>query len=435
MCGDAMEWCFAARVPPDLLQFVRDHGATSSAAPILGAHTFYVFQLWDAAWEVFGVLKECAIDAGDPGTDWEFGLGIPTAICATIHNREVQAAGASLSVGRGSAVVSSLLAGPGGSLSRETDVSLAFSPMQKAPDLFAPFSTIAAGKTLQLGRTTLSALTGVGYAPLGMSSHPTRPEHSLFAEAGVSREVHSRKKFSLSLLAAAGAERGPINTVAASTSAIFKHRSFSSTEERCSPTPRFPSRDTSQSASLRSLYSARAGRSPSPIPSLSALGRLIRLDCLLPPPTSASNRDPNRYGGNRDDETCSVRKLGCACPVAIVARHRRCHQERAGCRTAHAHFSPLSDRSYCAIFLRSPFQQEHGNASHASTNSLGAYLLGLALDAVVPHISGTRPYATSARGTILGPFLAFQVLSNGPDHSRLLSNGTRGTFAITHISD
>ena len=101
------------------------------------------------------MLKECAIDAGDPGTDREFGLGIPTAICATIHKREVQAAGASLSVGRGSAVVSSLLAGPGSSLSLVTDVSLALSPIGKAPDLFASFSTIAAGKTLQLGRTTL----------------------------------------------------------------------------------------------------------------------------------------------------------------------------------------------------------------------------------------------------------------------------------------
>ena len=227
MCGDAMEWCFAMRVPDKLLDHVRAYGATSLAAPVLGAHTFYLFQLWDTAEEVFGVLKECAIDAGDPGTDREFGLGIPTAICATIQNREVQAAGASLSVGRGSAVVSSLLAGPGSSVSLGTNVSLAFSPMEKAPDLFASFSTIAAGKTLQLGRTTLSALTGVGYSPLGVSSHLTRLGHSLFAEAGASREVHSRDKFSLSLLAAAGAERGPINTVTARTGAIFKHRSFS----------------------------------------------------------------------------------------------------------------------------------------------------------------------------------------------------------------
>ena len=227
MCGDAMEWCFAVRAPPDLLQDARQGGATSSAAPVLGAHTFYLFQLWDTAEEVFGVLKECAIDAGDPGVDREFGLGIPTAVCKTVQDREVQAAGASLSVGRGSAVVSSLLAGPGSSLSLGTDVSLAFSPMEKAPDLFASFSTIAAGKTLQLGRTTLSALTGVGYAPLGVSSRLTRPGHSLFAEAGASREVHSREQFSLSLLAAAGAERGPINTVTARTGAVFKHRSFS----------------------------------------------------------------------------------------------------------------------------------------------------------------------------------------------------------------
>ena len=106
-----------------------------------------------------------------------------------------------------------------------------------------------------------------------------------------------------------------------------------------------------------------------------------------------------------------------------------------GTDTAPARLSPLSDRSYFAIPLRYYFQRERGNASHASTSSLGACSLGLALDLVVPHISVTRLNATSARGTILGPYFAFQVLSNGPDRSRLLSNGTRGTFAITHVSD
>ena len=51
MCGDAMEWCFAVRAPADLLQDARRGGATSWAAPILGAHTFYLFQLWDTAEE------------------------------------------------------------------------------------------------------------------------------------------------------------------------------------------------------------------------------------------------------------------------------------------------------------------------------------------------------------------------------------------------
>ena len=224
MCGDAMEWCFAVRVPPDSLQDARRGGATSWAAPILGAHTFYLFQLWETAEEVFGVLKECAIDAGDPGVDREFGLGIPTAICATIQNREVQTASASLSVSGGSAVVSSLLSGPGSSFSLGSDLSFSFSPTEKAPDLFVSFSTLALGKTVQRGKTTLSALTGVGYAPLGVRSSLAHSGHAFFAEAGVSRQVLSRKSSSLSFLAAAGAERGGIDAVSVRAGAAFRHR-------------------------------------------------------------------------------------------------------------------------------------------------------------------------------------------------------------------
>ena len=229
MCGDAMEWCFAVRVPNDLLSDVRNGIAgTSRAAPILGAHTFYLFQLWDTAEEVFGVLKECAFDAGDPGVDREFGLGIPTAICPTIQNREVQAAGASLTVGGGSAVVSSLLAGPGNSLSFGNRMSLSFSPSWKLPDLFVSFSSLAAGKTISVGdKTLISALAGAGYAPLGVSSSMTVPGASLFAEAGVSRELLAAGNTSLALLAAFGAETGSVSTLTGRTGAVLRHRSFS----------------------------------------------------------------------------------------------------------------------------------------------------------------------------------------------------------------
>lgn len=46
----------------------------------------------------------------------------------------------------------------------------------------------------------------------------------------------------------------------------------------------------------------------------------------------------------------------------------------------------------------------------------------------LPHIQVTGPDETWADGTILGPFFPFQVLSNGPDRSRLLSNGTHRKF-------
>jgi len=228
MCGDAMEWCYAVRVPPNLLQWVRDGGSTSLAAPILGAHTFYLFQLWDTAEEVLGVLRECAIDAGDPGVDREFGLGIPTAICKTIQDREVQTAGASLAVGGRSVVVSSLLAGPGRSVSFGNRMNLSLSPSAKLPDLFVSFSSLAAGKTIRRGdKTFISAAAGAGYAPLGVSSSLTSPGASLFAEAGMSRELLAAGNTSLAVLAVFGAERGPVSTLTGRAGAVLRHRSFS----------------------------------------------------------------------------------------------------------------------------------------------------------------------------------------------------------------
>ena len=229
MCGDAMEWCFAVRVPNDKLDELRaGHLGTSLAAPILGAHTFYLFQLWDTAEEVLGVLKECAIDAGDPGVDREFGLGIPTAICKTIQDREVQTAGASLTLGGGTAVVSSLLAGPGGSALFGSDMSFSFSSTRNAPDLFVSFSSVALGKTISRGdKMVISTVAGVGYAPLGVSSSLTGPGASLFAEAGMSRELLAAGNTSLAVLAAFGAETGPVRTLTGRAGAVLRHRSFS----------------------------------------------------------------------------------------------------------------------------------------------------------------------------------------------------------------
>jgi len=228
VCGDAMEWCFAVRVPSGLRGDVIQGGATSWAAPILGAHTFYLFQLWDTAEEVFGVLKECAIDAGEPGVDREFGLGIPTAICKTIQDREVQTAGASLAVGGRSVVVASLLAGPGRSVSFGNRMNLSLTPSRRLPDLFVSFSSLAAGKTIRRGdKTLISSAAGVGYAPLGVSSSLTAPGASLFAEAGVSRELLAAGNTSLAVLAAFGAERGAVSTLTGRAGAVLRHRSFS----------------------------------------------------------------------------------------------------------------------------------------------------------------------------------------------------------------
>ena len=177
---------------------------------------------------MFGVLKECAIDAGDPGVDREFGLGIPTAICKTIQDREVQTAGASLSVGGGSAVVSSLLARRGGSASFGSDISFSFSSTANAPDLFVSFFSLALGKTIRGGdKTLISTVAGVGYAPLGVSSSLAGPGASLFAEAGLSRELLTAGHTSLALLAAFGVETGPVSSFAGRAGAVLRHRFFS----------------------------------------------------------------------------------------------------------------------------------------------------------------------------------------------------------------
>ena len=225
MCGDAMEWCFAVRVPPDSLQDARRGGATSWAAPILGAHTFYLFQLWETAEEVFGVLKECAIDAGDPGVDREFGLGIPDG---NLRNDSKQGGTdgkrVSLCLRRiSSCLVPSLRTGKF-LLSGIGSEFLFLSHGEKLPISSCLSQRSRWERTVQRGKTTLSALTGVGYAPLGVRSSLAHSGHAFFAEAGVSRQVLSRKSSSLSFLAAAGAERGGIDAVSVRAGAAFRHR-------------------------------------------------------------------------------------------------------------------------------------------------------------------------------------------------------------------
>ena len=51
---------------------------TSPASARLSAMAFYLFQFpeWNTPQKVVSVLKECAIDAGEPGPDVEYGLGV-----------------------------------------------------------------------------------------------------------------------------------------------------------------------------------------------------------------------------------------------------------------------------------------------------------------------------------------------------------------------
>lgn len=162
-CGDTKDWCFAVRMPDDLYR-LRDettgYPGTSLAAPILGALVFYLSQLWDTADEVFAVLKECAIDIGEPGPDREFGLGVPTAHCDVVRERARQVSSASTSA-RG--------------------------PSPAVPSFAAP--------------------AGTGLSPPGVSSSPAGSERwSYFAGGGVRKTVLAGNTASLWLLSRA--ERG-----------------------------------------------------------------------------------------------------------------------------------------------------------------------------------------------------------------------------------
>ena len=66
---------------------------TSDASARLAAMAFYLFQFpeWNTPQKVVDALKECAIDAGEPGPDVEYGLGIANLICGPVLQKEMDA--------------------------------------------------------------------------------------------------------------------------------------------------------------------------------------------------------------------------------------------------------------------------------------------------------------------------------------------------------
>lgn len=228
MCGDTMEWCFAVRMPNDLYEKRAANGfpGTSLAAPILGAHAFYLSQLWDTADEVFGVLKECAVDIGEQGVDREFGLGVPSAICETVQNREQRVAASSLSVRGSSSVIPALLSEGKNSFSFSGRPSLALSFAQETPDLFISLSSFAMGKSFKSGNTSFTALAGTGLAPLGVYSSFTGRELAYFGETGLSRTFLTRDNSSVSFLTAIGAQAGSLNALATRAGLALRRPSF-----------------------------------------------------------------------------------------------------------------------------------------------------------------------------------------------------------------
>ena len=60
------------------------------------AMAYYVYQLVDDAEDVVTTLAACAEDAGEPGVDEEFGLGVVSLACDEVENAEVRTASSSL---------------------------------------------------------------------------------------------------------------------------------------------------------------------------------------------------------------------------------------------------------------------------------------------------------------------------------------------------
>ena len=162
-CGDARHACFA--VPQDEGKSL----STSWATGKLAVAGYYVFQLFEDVGDVVATLKACAIDAGEPGVDGEYGLGVVSLACDEVEDAEVRTASASLATRWGSPALDRLLAafpGPGFSFGAGT----AYADRRGRP-------LVRLGGSYAFGRGELAVSAGREFAPLGLSSSlaPRRP--------------------------------------------------------------------------------------------------------------------------------------------------------------------------------------------------------------------------------------------------------------------
>lgn len=172
-CGEARDACIA--VPhPTVEGFV---GATSSASARVAAMAFYVFQLVGLAEEVVDILASCAEDAGEPGVDDEFGLGVVNLACDEVEDAEVRTASESLATRRGSPALDRLLAtAPEPGLSFDAGAAFADRGGRPLGRLAAAYG---------FGRAELALAAGRWPAPLGVSSSlSARRPGSYLAAAG-----------------------------------------------------------------------------------------------------------------------------------------------------------------------------------------------------------------------------------------------------------
>ena len=162
-CGDARRACFAVAQNED------ERLSTSWATGELAIAGYYVFQLFEDVGDVVATLKACAIDAGEPGVDDEFGLGVVSLACDEVEDREVRTATASLLALPGSPALDRLL----GSVPQSGpsfDGGAAFADRRGRP-------LARLGATYGFDRGELALAAGREFSPLGVTSSltPRRP--------------------------------------------------------------------------------------------------------------------------------------------------------------------------------------------------------------------------------------------------------------------
>ena len=169
-CGEARDACIAVAAPQDF------PGGTSDASAKLAAAAFYVFQLYEQAEEVVETLSECAVDIGEPGVDYEFGLGVLSLACDRVEDAEVLTASSSL-VLRWDAPALEALLGARRSAGLSVRASRWIADYEGLP-------LARLGAAYGIGHLELSLSAGRGHAPLGVGSRFVHARPAPYAAAG-----------------------------------------------------------------------------------------------------------------------------------------------------------------------------------------------------------------------------------------------------------
>ena len=207
-CGDARHACFA------VAQNEGKRLSTSWATGKLAVAGYYVFQLFADVADVVATLKACAIDAGEPGVDDEFGLGVASLACDEVEDAEVRTASASLLVRWGSPALDRLL----GSVPQS-------GPSFDAGAVFAdrrgrPLARL--GASYGFGRGGLALAAGRTFTPLGATTSLTPRRPGTYLAAAGRWRLTGNAGGGLYAAASTGRAGGPLSPRASRTGLLYQ---------------------------------------------------------------------------------------------------------------------------------------------------------------------------------------------------------------------